>query len=150
MRARARPIVTAFLCACVLGAGAAAASEPDPVAVVRAFYGRGSIRAYEFYSERLKALFIADEGPDGVGLDFAFYCNCQDAADGWETTLRFELVSRSTSPCERAIVRATFENGGAQDVRYALVRENGKWVIDDAQSVEPDRWLLSRLLEPGR
>jgi hypothetical protein len=122
----------------------------DPVAVVRAFYDRDSIRAYEFYSSRLKRLFIEDvrrSGGDMGNLTFAFHVNAQDTETGWEQTLKVELVKREKS---RAEVRATFQNFRPQDIRYTLVREKGKWLIDDARSVLANQWVLSKILSGGQ
>jgi hypothetical protein len=136
----------AVLALLALPAAPRAAPTDDPVAVVRAFYARDSIRAYEFYSARLKALFVEDERQaDGdIGnLDFAFYINAQDTEDGWERTLRVDLVKRTARNAE---VRATFKNFQPQDIRYALVRENGRWLINDGRSVIETRWVLSEIL----
>lgn len=84
--------------------------EPQPVTVVREFYAKDSIRAYEFYSARLKDLFVKDDeaaGGDLGNLTFAFHVNGQDVEDGWEKTLRFDLVE---SDGAHAVVRVTFRN----------------------------------------
>ena len=132
-------------------AGAAAAqSKDDPVATVRAFYAKDSIRAAQFYSKRLKALFAEDErraGGEIGNLDFAFHVNAQDTEDGWEKTLRLSLVAKNAS---RAEVKAAFKNFGPQDIRYDLVLENGRWLIDDARSLGKTRWRLSTILAKGQ
>lgn len=118
----------------------------DPVAVVRAFYARDSVRAYEFYSPRLRRRFLGDRhrAEAGVGnLDFTFYVNAQVREKEWEKTLRIELISRAK---DRVEVRASFRNFGPQEIHYTLVHENGRWLIDDARSVRGDRWVLSEIL----
>lgn len=60
---------------------ALAQSAKEPVETVRAFYAKNSIRAYEFYSKRLKGLFVRDDnearkrGDGQGGIDFAFHVN---------------------------------------------------------------------------
>ena len=116
--------------------------------MVKAFYKRDSIRAYELYSARLKDLFIKDESPGEVGnLDFAFHMNGQDVEDGWEKTLTFDLIARGS---DRAVVRVTFRNFQPQDIHYTLVRERGRWLIDDARSVAAESWVLSEILKGAR
>jgi hypothetical protein len=46
--------------------------------------------------------------------------------------LGVELVKREKG---RPEVRATFRNFGTQEIRYTLVREKGRWLIDDARSI---------------
>ena len=124
--------------------------EPQPVTVVREFYEKDSIRAYEFYSARLKDLFVKDDeaaGGDLGNLTFAFHVNGQDVEDGWEKRLRFDLVE---SDGAHAVVRVTFRNFEPQDIRYTLVRERGRWLIDDVRAVAADRWVLSDILAPAR
>jgi hypothetical protein len=138
--------------ALVLGlTGAAGAqSKDDPIATVRAFYAKDSIRASQFYSKRLKALFAEEDRKAGgeIGnLDFAFHVNAQDTEEGWAKTLRLALVSK---PGGRAEVKATFKNFEPQDIRYDLVLENGRWLIDDARSLGKSRWRLSTILTKGQ
>jgi hypothetical protein len=124
--------------------------QPEPVDIVHAFYAKDSVHAYELYSERLKKLFAADERRAGGGegcLDFAFYVNGQDTVDGWEQTLHLESVRQTKA---RAEVKATFTSFGPQEIRYDLVREHGRWLIDDARSAVGVRWVLSRILRCAR
>jgi hypothetical protein len=142
--------VVALLLASPAGGSSQPRAEQDPVAVVRAFYKRDSIRAYEFYSARLKELFVKDNaaaGGDEGNLTFAFHVNGQDVDDGWEKTLNFDLIALGN---DRAVVRVTFRNGRPQDIHYTLVRERGRWLIDDAKSVAAERWVLSEILKRGR
>ena len=130
---------------------AAAAPDQGPIEVVRAFYARDSIRAYEFYSARLRALFEADarNAAGEVGnLDFAFHVCGQDASEGWEKTLALELAGRGE---RHATVRVTFVSfKEAHELHYALVREKGRWLIDDVRSFGSQRWLLSKILKGER
>ncbi|MFL5348201.1 MAG: hypothetical protein ACJ8AT_25695 [Hyalangium sp.] len=131
---------------------ALAQSAEDPVETVRAFYAKDNIRAYGFYSKRLKGLFVRDDKAakkrgDGLGsIDFAFYVNGQDTEDGWQKTLHLELLSRQDT---RAEVKATFKNFTQQDLRYSLVLEKGRWLIDDVRSTGQDAWQLSKLFQPA-
>jgi hypothetical protein len=145
--------------AALAAAGPAAGEEPaapatsaaagqGPVELVRALYARDSVRAYDLYSARLRALFEADEraAEGGTGnLDFAFHLCGQDASEGWEQTLAFELVGRGE---RHATVRVTFVSfKEAHELHYALVREKGRWLIDDVRSFGSQRWVLSRILK---
>src|SRR3954468_6489090 len=90
-------ILIALALALGLVGAAVAQSKDDPVATVRAFYAKDSIRAVQFYSKRLKELFAEEDRKAGgeIGnLDFAFHVNAQDTEDGWEKTLRLELLSK--------------------------------------------------------
>jgi hypothetical protein len=134
----------------LIAAPALAQSAEDPIESVRAFYAKDDIRAYGFYSKRLKGLFLRDErkakqnGDELGSIDFAFYVNGQDTEDDWQKTLRLELLSRKG---KRAEVRATFKNFTPQDLRYSLVLEGGKWLIDDVRSVGENPWRLSTLFK---
>jgi hypothetical protein len=123
-------------------------SADDPVATVRAFYAKDDVNASEFYSKRLKALFARDtqkaKREGGMGnLGFAFHVNGQDTEDNWQKTLRLAVVSRTEN---RAKVKATFKNFNPNDIRYAMVRENGRWLIDDARSLGKEKWRLSTIV----
>lgn len=140
--------ILAFALAAPAPTGPTPRVETDAVAAVKAFYERDTIRAYEFYSARLKDLFIDDQRPGQAGnLDFAFHVNAQDREDGWEKTLTFNLIAPGT---DRAVVRVTFRNFRPQDLHYTMVRERGRWVIDDVKSVAAEGWVLSDILERGR
>jgi hypothetical protein len=133
-----------------LAAPALAQSAEDPIESVRAFYAKDDIRAYGFYSKRLKGLFLRDErkakqnGDELGSIDFAFHVNGQDTEDDWQKTLRLELLNRKG---KRAEVRATFKNFTPQDLRYSLVLEGGHWLIDDVRSVGENPWRLSTLFK---
>jgi Protein of unknown function (DUF3828) len=143
-------ILIALALALACAGPAAAQSQDDPVATVRAFYAKDSIRAAQFYSKRLKALFAEDDRKAGgeIGnLDFAFHVNAQDTEDGWQKTLRLALLSKAE---KRAEVKAAFKNFEPQDIRYDMVLENGRWLIDDARSLGKTRWRLSTILAKGQ
>jgi len=130
--------------------GASEGTDDDPAAVVRAFHARDSIRAYEFHSVRLERPFIEDErlAQGEVGhLDFAFHVNAQDTEDGRERTLRVALPKREQG---RAEVSATSRDFRPQEIRYPLVREKGRWLIDDARSILGETWVLSQILAGGQ
>ena len=76
-------------------------------------------------------------------LGFDFRVNGQDTEDGWEKTLRLTVVSFAE---DRAEIGAAFRNFTAQDIRYSLVREDGRWLIADARSLNPERWRLTEIL----
>lgn len=142
-------LVFGLLLSLVTAAPVLAQSTEGPVESVRAFYEKDSIRAYGFYSKRLKGLFQRDDRraqrSGGMGhLDFAFHVDGQAKEDGWKDTLRLTLVSRED---KRAEVQVTFKNFTPHELRYSLVREGSQWRIDDVRSVSEDPWRLSSILE---
>ena len=79
------------------------------------------------------------------GLDFDYSCGCQDYDDGFRRTLRIALVSREGTGAEVVATFRLFDQDG--EVRFDLVHENGRWLIDDARRPGPDGWTLSHLLQ---
>lgn len=138
-----------FLLALVLLVGCAPAqaqSATDPVETVRAFYAAASINETRFYARGLRALYERDrhEAEGEVGrIAFDFRVNGQDTEDGWERTLS---LTASALDGDRAEVRATFRNVSPQDIRYSLVREDGRWLIADVRSLKHETWRLTSLL----
>lgn len=121
MRRRA---VLALALGCLAGP-ALAQSAADPVETVRAFYAADDIGAVRFYARRLRALYERDRREAGgeVGrLGFAFHVNGQDTEPGFARSLALAPLSNEG---DRAEVRARFRNGGPQELRYSLLREDG-------------------------
>ena len=60
--------------------------------------------------------------------------------------MRIALVSRAA---DTAQVRARFENfKEPRDIVFDLVRENGRWLIDEMSSPLPGhRWTMSKILQ---
>jgi hypothetical protein len=139
----------AFATLALLALGAAPAfaqSATDPVETVRAFYAKDDIGAVGFYAARLRSLYERDrrEAGNEVGrLDFAFYVNGQDTEANWEKTLKLTMLASDDA---RAEVQATFHNGTPQELRYDLVRENGRWLIADVRSTTAQTWDLVTIL----
>ncbi len=140
-----RAILLAF-CLASLASPALAQSATDPVETVRAFYKKDDINAVQFYAKRLRALYERDqrEAKREIGrLDFAFYVNGQDTEPKWEKTLKLKALSASE---DKAEVQALFKNFSPQDLRYDMVKENGKWLIADVRSLKKETWELVKLL----
>jgi hypothetical protein len=145
-------IVLALLLALAFDPGAAraakAAIDSDPVSLIEAIY-----KTYEtdspglphIYSKRLQALIDKDEKetPEGdVGrIDWDVFVDGQD----WKLTeLKIALVSKSA---DKAEVRATFKNfGEPSNMLFDLVREDGRWRVDDVAKTIPPRWTMSKIL----
>jgi hypothetical protein len=143
-------IVLAFLFAIGLGADAAraAAFDSDPVSLIKAIY-----KTYEedrpqpkhIYSKRLQALIDKDEKetPEGmVGrIDWDVFVDGED----WKLTeLKITLVSKSA---DKGQVRATFKNfDQPSNMLFDLVREGGRWRVDDVTKTLPPRWTMSKIL----
>lgn len=153
MMAPARRAVLAGLAALAAVPGLAIAqSSDDPAATVRSLYARQTGTSDQpFLSARLKRLFdeqiARSRQADEVmpGLDFDYSCGCQDYDDGFRRTLRIALVSREGTGAEVVSTFRLFDQDG--EVRFDLVHENGRWLIDDARRPGPDGWTLSHLLQ---
>ena len=98
------------------------------------------------YSARLQALVDADAKatPEGeVGkIDWDVFVDGQE----WEIAeLKIAVVSEDG---DRAQVSASFENlGEPREMLFDLVREGGRWLVDDVQSLKPGgRWTMSKIL----
>jgi hypothetical protein len=149
-------MIRAALALVLLLCGAASAeaqTQADPVAYIRAIYAAytrsGEPPAWyeQNYSARLRKLVDADQkeakaNGDAGKFDWDPFINGQD----WKlSALEVLLVSRSG---EGAVVDARFHSlGTEQDIRFILVRESGKWAIDDIQARNKPRWSMSKILE---
>jgi hypothetical protein len=138
-----------------LSAGRNAATEreaqADPVAFVRAIYsdyenGDDIPDVADRYSRGLRGLIERDrrEAAGEIGrLDFDPWINGQD----WE--ISDVAVSESPREGARRIVVARFNNSGiATTIRFELVEENGRWLIDDIvrQAGPGEGWRLREIL----
>jgi Protein of unknown function (DUF3828) len=98
------------------------------------------------YSRRLQALIDADRKntPEGyVGkIDWDVFIDGQD----WKLT-ELKIVPLSQSDT-RGRVRAQFKNfGEPREIVYDLVRERGRWLVDDVLSTRKGaRWTMSKIL----
>jgi Protein of unknown function (DUF3828) len=135
----------------VAAAAARAAPADDPLALIQSIY-----RSYQagtdtpghsgVYSRRLQGLVDADEKntPKGeVGkIDWDVFVDGNDWA---LSKLRIVLESASAN---RARVRARFLNfKELRDMAFDLVREDGRWVIDEVASMRKGgRWTMSKVL----
>lgn len=145
-----------LLLAAALAATPALAQEPDPVAALRAFYARPQSTPPERYmTPRLKRLYEAQQGrarrTEDVlsGLDFQFFCGCQDSDDDFATRNTYALESRTP---RTATIRVTLKLFAAQpettQLTYTMALVNGRWLIDDvAGRGGVGTWLWSRLLQ---
>lgn len=147
-------IVLALLLALSLGAEAARAvqgtADSDPVSLIKAIYATYTADNDKpglprIYSKRLQALIDKDEKetPEGmVGrIDWDVFVDGQD----WKLTeLKIALVWKSA---DKAQVRATFKNfDQSSNMLFDLVREDGRWRIDDVTKTIPPRWTMSKIL----
>jgi hypothetical protein len=124
----------------------------DPVSAITAIY-----KAYQtvpatapdigaVYSRRLQQLIDAERNstPDGeVGkIDWDVFVDGQE----WEIKeLNVTLVSEAA---DRAQVSARFNNfAEPKEILFDLVREDGRWLVDDVQStMKGGRWTMSKIL----
>ena len=141
-------LIFAFL---IAASPAPAAPHDDPLAPVTSIYkiyqeDTNDPDLSDVYSRRLQSLIDEDEKntPKGeVGrLDWDVFVDGNDWA---LAKVKIELVSKSQT---RARVRATFENyKEPRDIAFDLVREDGRWVIDEVSSLRSGgRWTMSKIL----
>lgn len=94
----------------------------------------------------MQALIDADEKATPKGdagtIDWDVFVNGND----WDIkNLTIALVSKSAA---RAQVRAQFISFKPHDILFDLVREDGRWFIDDISEtrVGSNRWTMSKIL----
>jgi hypothetical protein len=128
-------------------------AQTPPLELVRSFYVPGFDEDKLPLSPRLSKLrdaAIANSKKHNApvtGLDFSWILNAQDAEPGFDKTLKFTELKRSTAD---ATVRVTFHNGREEELLYELKQQNGKWVVDDIRylkGVPPTS--LAKMLEAG-
>jgi hypothetical protein len=131
----------------------AAAQSPhdaDPVKLITAIYQTYTVdnspAVPNVYSRRLQLLLDTDAKntpPGDAGtIDWDVFVD----GNNWElSNLRIALVARSGSD---ATVQVSFDNfGKPRKQLFALIREQGKWRIDDIASMrEGARWTMSKIL----
>jgi hypothetical protein len=135
---------------------ARAGASPAPEAIVSGVYhnlidaeakGVGYQPPESFYTARLKALVALSrrqaKGEAACGLDFIFWFNGQDYK------ITDLTVTRGPTPApDRTTVTATFNNlGDAEKIVFDFRKVDGRWELDDAQSLAGDKWVFSRLLQ---
>jgi hypothetical protein len=149
-------------CALVL---AAQAAPPDPARFVASIYVDGreakvwaqwldGARRREWFSQALTRLWAdcdarAHKTGDGLGaVDFDVATNSQ----GMEVK-SFTVKTISRDALHASVVASLAPNNWVRksdrenEIRYDLVRERGRWKIDEVQSViEPSAWSLRALL----
>jgi len=129
-----------------------AQAPSEPLALVRSFYAPGFNENAMPLSQRLTRLLDAavansrKHNAPVTGLDFAWTVNAQDTQPGYERSLQFGEIARSDSA---ALIRVAFHNGRDEDLRYELISENGKWVVDDIRYMRGEATTLSKMLKTG-
>jgi len=136
------------------GSEPAAKTESGAVAVVAAIYKTYTDNHHDdpgpagiagVYSKRLQALIDKDEAETPAGevgrMDWDPFVDGQD----WEVTgLKISQIYQSGG---EARVRAVFANfGEPRNIIFNLVREDGKWRIDDIAETLKPRWTMSKIL----
>lgn len=145
-------ILIALLALALAALPAGAQTPSEPLDLVRSFYVPGYNENAMPLSARLTRLLdaaVANSRKHNMpvqGLDFAWTVNAQDTQPGFERTLQFGQISRSE---ERAQIRVAFHNGRDEELRYEMLRENGKWVVDDIRYLRGDPTSLSQMLDAG-
>lgn len=129
-----------------------AQAPSEPLALVRSFYAPGFNEDNMPLSQRLTTLLDAaiansrKHNAPVTGLDFAWTVNAQDTEPGYERTLQFGEIARSDAA---ALIRVAFHNGRDEELRYELIREHGKWVVDDIGYLRGEATTLSKMLKTG-
>ena len=102
----------------------------------------------DIYTARLATLLRADKrrAKGEVGcLEFDFWINAQD----WMIT--DVTVTVAEEGPQRKTVIAKFRNiGEPEEIHFDFRRNNGRWLLDDVQSVLAARWTLSEILKCGQ
>jgi len=119
-----------------------AAPARSPVLTVQALYAAlPRPTPPDLLSRRLRALLARDEARQERNLDFEWRSGGQDSPD--ITAFRLH-VARIKG--DAAVVEATFYNRGERRFRrFMMVREGGRWVVDDALLV-PENGKLADFL----
>lgn len=147
-----RALLSGIATLAALPGPALAQSADDPVATVRSLYDRPTGTSDQpFLSARLKRLFdeqiARSRQADEVmpGLDFDYACGCQDHDDGFRTSLRLAQAARDAASAEVVSSFRLFGQDG--EIRFDLIHETGRWLIDDVRQPGTDGWTLSHLLQ---
>ena len=151
-----RTMVLAGLLLALLVAPASAASDPglgQPEAFVASFYApmaddpeasEDVVPADEppVYAASLHALMKIDSARENNHLDFDWVTGGQDTPD--ISRLKIVQISRSDTT---ASYRVTFTNyRETRERQFDLVREEGRWLIEDVLLKRPEGRWLSRIL----
>lgn len=132
------------------------AQGADPIEALRAFYARPQTTPAErFMTPRLKRLYEAQQRrarrTEDVlpGLDFQFFCGCQDNDDDFATRNTYALAGR-TERTARIVVTLQLFAAQPETTRltFTMALQDGRWLIDDvAGRGGVGDWLWSRLLQ---
>jgi hypothetical protein len=131
---------------------AAAQATAEPMRLVKSFYARDYDEEKMPLSAPLRKLHgcvvaLSNKRDEPLaGLNFVWTLGAQDAEEGWEKTLGFKELDRAQG---RATIQATFRNGDPQEIRYHMIREKGRWVVDDIQYLTGEKTTLSALFRLG-
>ncbi len=127
------------------------AQDQGPIQLVRRFYRPGFDERQMPLSRPLRQLVAAamersrrlDEPV--AGLDFAWATGTQDGDEDIERTLVVRTVVQTLG---NAVVEARFRDPEPRVVQYRVVKEEGRWVIDDIE-YPAIRQRLAKLLARG-
>jgi hypothetical protein len=145
-------VASGVLAGAVLPRVALAQSTTEPVDTIRSLYARPQgISDAPFLTRRLTALFAAQrrrsQETDDVmpGLDFDYTCGCQDYDDAFKRTL--QLVAGARTEATASVVARFRLFDRDTEIAYSLIREDGRWLIDDISGRGENGWTMSRLLQ---
>jgi hypothetical protein len=126
----------------MLGAAAPLAKRTPLQTIQELYAGLSRQTPPALLSRRLRALVRRDEGRPERNLDFEWRSGGQEIPQ--ITGFRARVVRVKG---DAAVVEASFDNRGERRFRrFFLVREGGRWLIDDALLV-PENAKLSDLLK---
>ena len=141
----------AFVPGTLLAQGLVVPSAAGPMETMRAFYAlpeRGS--KTPFLSTRLRRLYDTQQarsrrsGDVMPGLDFDFACGCQDYDIGFRQSLQLAETARAERTATISAKFKVFDRNS--EIHFDLVRENGRWLIDNARGLGNPAWDLAALL----
>ena len=113
-----------------------AQQDHGPQQLVRGFYRPGFEELKMPASRALKQLIAAalarskkDDGPV-AGLDFAWTTFSQDMVEDIERSLVVRTIAQTLG---NAVVEVRFRDPRPQLIQYRVVKEEGRWLVDDIE-----------------
>jgi hypothetical protein len=143
--------IAAFAIVVLLALSALPAAHADPAADIEktirdiyASYEAEAPKVGPVFDKRLQALVEADnaQADGGEGrIDWDVFVNGQDFRITEVSVGKLEIAG------DTAHITARFKNfDNPQEISYTLRLEDGRWLIDDIQSMNGEKWSMSELL----
>jgi hypothetical protein len=151
-----RLLVFIGLCLAFMTSGLSAAQpEKEALRLVKNLYVKNFTDEKMPMTQKLRSVYrraLANSKRHGepvAGLDLIWTLNASDSDDDWYKSVRVAILKLEA---EEALVQAkfrVFKGRKESEQHYRLVREGGRWRVDDIIYLDPANTTLSRLLETG-